>query len=123
VPYLVSTFQLPSGAQCIRADAVGNITVQDAEALMRPTHPGGPMAGLPMLILTARMEIFTPEARNLLTSMPDEQGRWIAVVAPSAVARVTGNFVLRVGNHRQVKMFVTEAEATVWLEEQIRAGA
>ena len=65
MPIQYSTFQLPGGAQCVRADCSGSVTREEADFLIKQGDPGGPMHGLPILALTQKMASITADARGL----------------------------------------------------------
>jgi hypothetical protein len=121
VPIALTTFQLPGGARCVRVSSSGHVSGEDAATYVRETSPGSPLAGLPHLVVTAKQESISPEARAVFAGN-DTGGQepWVAVVAANPVIRVANNFLIRVQRRKRVRIFGTEPEAIQWLDEQTR---
>jgi hypothetical protein len=121
MPYEISTFTLPCGARAARVRIHGVFEGHEASAAMGNWAPGGPMHGVPGLVLTQEVTRAAPEARSIFGGWKETSTtEWFAVVVTSPVLRVTGNFILRVSKSTRRKMFTTEADAVRWLDERAR---
>jgi len=125
MPIQVSAFQLPSGARAVRADCTGTISHEEAEAWMSQGDPGGPFHGVPVLALTLQLDGVTPGARGVFARRRDltDIDPWTAVVITNPIIRVATNFVMRVARTKRQRIFATEQEAVLWLDERIRQDA
>jgi len=121
MPYRLSTFKLPCGRPCGRADGSGLLTPEEADAALQTLAPGGQLHGLPLLVQTLEVETVTPGARRAFGH--NAHTGWVAIVAPNPVLRVAVNFVLRITRNPRQRMFATEEEAIRWLDERAREDA
>jgi hypothetical protein len=115
MPYDLTMIQLPGGARCARVEWLGVVTGTDAAAMVARFDPGGPLHGLPLLVLGQQMEAMTPEARSLFSSKEILGPAWLAIVQVKAVARVMANFIMRMSGNKRRQVFADEAEALRWL--------
>jgi len=123
MPIQTSAFQLPSGAQGVRADCTGTVDKEDADAWLKQIDPGGPFHGLPQLAVALKLDRVTSEARGVFGRLGDDPGRakvWMAVVVTNPVIRVTTNFVMRISRNKMMRLFANEEEAVLWLDHQDR---
>jgi len=121
MPYELSTFTLPCGARAARVRISGVFAGHEARSAMENWAPGGPLRGVPGLVLTQEVKSSEPEARSIFGGWKETSDtEWFAVVVTSPLLRVTGNFILRVSKSQRRKMFTTEAEALRWLDERAR---
>ena len=121
MPYEISTFALPCGARAARVKISGIFDGHEARSAMGNWAPGGPLHGVPGLVLTQEVKEATPEARSFYAGWKETSPtEWLAVVVTNPVLRVMGNFILRVSKSTRRKMFTTEAEALKWLDERAR---
>src|SRR6185295_12980161 len=112
MPYEISTFTLPCGARAARVKISGVFEGHEARSAMGNWETGGPLHGVPGLVLTQEVKETTPEARSIFGGWKETSTtEWFAVVVTSPLLRVTGNFILRVSKSTRRKMFTTEAEA------------
>ncbi|HVE82232.1 MAG TPA: hypothetical protein VND93_05270 [Myxococcales bacterium] len=109
----------------MRADCSGNVTKEDADAWLRQVDPGGPFHGLPILAVTLQLNRVASEARSVFAQRGDVAGfkAWMAVVVTNPVIRVTTNFVMRMARNTKQRIFATEQEAILWLDERLREDA
>jgi hypothetical protein len=119
MPYDIKLSSLPSGAKCVRIQAIGVIIGADVEYLY---HHELVVSGLPALLLTHGVKSYEPEARALISkySANAESQPWMGVVIDDPRIRVTSNFIRRVGHTTRSMQFPTESEAVQWLEERVR---
>lgn len=126
MPIQISAFQLPSGAQGVRADCMGTVSKEDAAAWLQQVDPGGAYYGLPILAVTQQLDRVAPEARSMFGRRDHPENEiesWKAVVVSNPVIRVTTNFVIRISRTRKMRLFATEGEAMRWLDERLQEGA
>jgi hypothetical protein len=128
MPYQTSFSQLPCGERYIRMEPIGRFSEEDAAALIRQINPGGRFHGIPALILTAKMESISAEARGLFAreNVKDKGYPWVAAVVTNPVVRVALNFIMRIQGSYYGMMFANEAAAIEWLDAQVlrdRSGA
>jgi hypothetical protein len=124
MPYELSVFHLPCGARAARVRNIGTLLGTEAESMMKEWAPGGPMFGLPALVLNQDLKVMTTEARAVFSRWPDPQPtEWFAIVGVNPVVRIAGNFIMRVGGVKQRRLFATEEEAIRWLDERARQSA
>ena len=121
MPFEISSFQLPSGARCARAEVSGTITGEEAAAMVAHLELGGPYHGLSLLVGAQKVKTMLPEARAVFSNRrappPTE---WMAVVLTNPIIRVTSNFILRMNGNARRRLFSTEREAVQWLDERVR---
>ena len=121
MPYEISMFTLPCGVRAARVKITGVFEGHEARSAMGNWSPGGPLHGVPGLVLTQEVQAATSEARSIFGGWKETSAtEWFAVVVTSPILRVTGNFILRVSKSTRRKMFTTEAEAIRWLDERAR---
>jgi hypothetical protein len=118
MPINYSTFLLPSGARCVRADCSGALTKKDLEVGDRELGVGGSLHGLPILSMSQQVTSMSSDARKHMGSRETEV--WTAVVVTNPVIRVTANFLMRVTGSKKQRLFTVEAEAIQWLDERAR---
>jgi hypothetical protein len=124
MPYEISTFTLPCGARAARVKIAGTLEGRDARAMVENWMPGRPMHGLPSLVLSQEAELAAAEARAIVSSWKERSPTELwAIVVTNPVARVAGNFILRVSKSTRRKMFPTEWEAIQWMDERARESA
>ncbi|HYV45429.1 MAG TPA: hypothetical protein VFA20_11230 [Myxococcaceae bacterium] len=124
MPYQYSLFQLPGGTRCARIEWTGVATGEAAAALVAECAPGQPLYGLPMLILTQKMETMEARARSVFSSRSvTPLSEFLAIVASNPIIRVATNFIMRLTKNPRQRMFPTEAEALGWLDERTREYA
>jgi hypothetical protein len=123
VPIRVSTFQLPSGDWAARMDCFGTIGKEDGESWLKQVEPGGPFHELPTLAVTLEIEHITSEGRNSFIRRGNARTVWVAVVVTRPLVRVTANFAMRVSGNKKYRLFATEREAVLWLDERVREDA
>jgi predicted DCC family thiol-disulfide oxidoreductase YuxK len=124
MPFELTTFTLPGGARCLRMVTAGHFSKEDADAFVRETDPGGPMHGLPRLVLTQKQESISSDARSVFAARTEAgQEPWVAVVVTNPVIRVVTNFLMRVNRNLKVTLFTDEEPAIRWLDEQCRKEA
>lgn len=126
MPIQASAFRLPSGAQAVRADCIGTVSKEDADAWFQQIDLGGPFHGLPILAIALELDRVTPEARSVFGRRGDGTTRtesWMAVVLTNPVLRVTTNFVMRISRTRRMRLFATQEEAALWLDQRLREDA
>ena len=113
MPIETSTFQLPRGARGARVVASGHVSKEDADAYVKDTNAGGPLFGLPQLVLTQQQDSISSGARGIFATLGSagEKEPWIAVVVSNTVTRVVNNFMVRVLGRKRVKLFNGEPEA------------
>jgi len=116
MPIEYSTFLLPSGARCVRADCSGALTKKDLAVGDQQLSPGGALHGLPILSVSTQVTSVSSDARQQLGSREAEV--WTAVVVTNPVIRVTTNFLMRVTGSKKQRLFTAEAEAIRWLDER-----
>jgi hypothetical protein len=121
VPFEISPFQLPCGARAARVKSYGFFTGDDAATMLKQWEPGGPLYGMPSLVLTGEMTVMTPEARSYFSSWKEpSETEWYAIVVVNPVMRVVSNFILRVSGTTRRRLFTSEDEALRWLDERVR---
>ena len=122
MPIQASAFRLPSGARGVRVDCIGTISKEDADAYMEQVSLGGQFHGLPVLAVTLQIGNIGPGARGAFIRRGNDRRseRWMAVVVNNPVIRVTTNFVVRISGTKKLRLFETEEEAALWLDERAR---
>src|SRR5687767_15120732 len=89
--------------------------------LLDELKPGGPLHGLPLLILLQRLAPLSPEVRRTVGQIGlEEVETWEALVVNNPVVRVTINFVMRIQGRKKTKLFSGEREAIQWLDARVR---
>lgn len=122
MPVELSTFELPGGTRCVRIVTRGHLSKEDAETILERTGPGGPLFGMPQLVLTQQQESADTESRAafLKRTITGELEPWTAMVVTHPVGRVAASFLIRVAQKKRTKVFRLEAEAVQWLDERLR---
>jgi len=125
MPIQASAFRLPSGARGVRAVCIGTITREDADTYLQQIALGGSFHGLPILAVTLQIGSIGPGAGGAFVRRGSERKTesWIAVVVTNPVIRVTTNFVVRISGTKKLRLFATEEEAVLWLDERVREDA
>jgi hypothetical protein len=121
MPYEISMFQLPCGSRAAKVDCHGIVTGEEAAELVRQHSPGGPLHGVPTLVLTARMVRESPEARSAFAGRKVTE--WTAMVMTNPLLRVTTSFIIRVSGSPLLRVFANEQDAVRWLDERAREDA
>lgn len=117
----ISTFQLPHGARCARVEVSGTLSTEDARAIIGQLNPGGPLHGLPILGLASGLGSIAPEARSIAGEGKRVKWEaWTAVVVDKPLIRVSLSFIWRVQRAKKKRLFATEREAILWLDERSR---
>jgi len=122
MPFQTTFSQLPGGVRYLRLETSGRFSREDAEALIQQMNPGGELHGLPILLLTEKLESVGSEARALFAGRGDTaKDPWIAAVVANPVVRVTLNFLKRVQKQNNKRMmFANEPAALQWLDARVR---
>ena len=121
MPMQVSMEKFADGRTYVRTVSTGQVTGEEARALMLRLAPGTELEGAPMLSVMEGKVDLEPEARKAFASL--NQGPAgvkpmnVAIVTPSAPLRVMLSFVIRIaGQANHTKFFSNEPEALKWLE-------
>jgi hypothetical protein len=124
MPYEISTFTLPCGERAARVKITGIFEGREARAMVENWLPGRPMYGLSAMVLSQEAQVAAADARAIISTWKEASPteRW-AMVVTDPVARVAGNFILRVAKSTRRQMFSTEAGALSWLDEHARENA
>lgn len=121
MPFQATFSQLPCGVRYVRLETSGRFSKEDAEPLIQLMSPGGELHGLPILLLTEKLESVGSEARALFAGRGDAaKDPWIAAVVANPVVRVTLNFLKRVQKQNKGMMFANEPAALQWLDARAR---
>jgi len=121
MPFQTTFSQLPCGVRYVRLETSGRFSREDAEALIQMMNPGGELHGIPILLLTEKLESVGSEARALFAGRGDAaKDPWIAAVVANPVVRVTLNFLKRVQKRNTGTMFANEPAAIQWLDARVR---
>lgn len=121
MPFQYTFFTLAGGGRCVRLEWSGVVSGEDAAALLADAAPGKPLHGLPMLIITERVERLEPEARGAFGAQRESPPwQFQAAVVTNPILRVATNFMSRVTKNPRQRMFAGEAEALKWLDERTR---
>ncbi|HEY8207129.1 MAG TPA: hypothetical protein VIG99_06600 [Myxococcaceae bacterium] len=121
MPYELSTFTLPCGARAGRIRIGGTLDEAESRTMMTNYAPGGPMYGLPTLVMMEETKDLTPESRAFYSAWKEPSNtEWYAFVITNAVLRVSISFIFRVAKTKRRVIFATEAEAVAWLDERAR---
>ena len=121
MPLHVSLEKFADGRKYLRTVSSGQVTGDDARALMERVAPGTEWEGLPMLSVMEGKVDLAPEARKSFASMNPganaAKPMKVAIVTPNAPLRVMLSFVLRIaGQSNETKFFANEPEALKWLQ-------
>jgi hypothetical protein len=124
MPFTISPFVLPCGARACRVEWTGVTTGEEARAVVAHLSTGGQYYGLPLMVVTLKMESMDPEARHVFGSRNDRPAtEWLAMVVANPLIRVATTFINRTSQHPRQHMFGTEAEAIEWLDARAREDA
>lgn len=119
MPVEWSVMQLPSGARYLRIITRGQISREDAAYMIAQHGPGGPLHGVPQLVLTQELTSVSADARAMFVSTPSDDAPWVAMVVVNPVIRVSSNFMIRVNRNKRTRLFPNEASAIQWLEDRL----
>lgn len=121
MPFQTTFSQLPCGVRYLRLETIGRFSREDADALIQLMNPGGELHGIPILLLTEKLESIASEARALFAGRGDTaKDPWIAAVVANPVVRVTLNFLKRIQKQSKGTMFANEPAALQWLDTRVR---
>jgi hypothetical protein len=121
MPYETTLFQLPCGAQACRLEVSGELALEETREILQTLVSGGRLFGMPLLILSQKLDSITSDARAAIAEAGRHQAeRWEAAVVTSTVIRVIVNFIMRIQGRKKTKLFTTEAEALQWLDARVR---
>jgi hypothetical protein len=117
MPYTLKLEQTPKGLDITRLHTRGRITETEADALMHELSASA-YSRLPMLAVTGQDTEVTADARRVFTTRVGTDGALpSAIVTTNAVMRITVNFIGRVNGNHNTRLFATEREAMLWLEQ------
>ncbi len=112
----------PAGHKAVRILASGEFTAEDATEYGRVLGPNGPFHHLPLLGVLDKDSRLTPEARRLLSQVP-ERPLAQAMVVQTAAQRVIMTFLVKIAGYKNTRAFSAETDALRWIDETIVTGA
>ena len=120
MPIELTEARTPAGHPLLRNDGSGRITGPEVQKLMDAIAEGGRYHGWRQLHVLAKGAEMSKESRALVSQQyQDAVQTAVAVVVPSAVLRVTIQFILKVTGDQRTKLFSDEASALEWLDAAV----
>lgn len=118
MPIQTQEGKTPKGQRCMRALVNGHVSLADSQAMGEQLQPGQPYHQALVLCLVEKGTQYSPESRKYFGTLRGTYMR-MATVVTNPVLRASINFMVRlVGDDKNFRMFSTEAEAMLWLDEK-----
>lgn len=118
MPIQTQEGKTPKGQRCMRALVNGHVSLADSQAMGEQLQPGQPYHKALVLCVVEKGTQYSPESRKYFGTLTGCYGR-MATVVTNPVLRASINFMVRlVGDVKDFRMFGTEAEAMLWLDEK-----
>jgi hypothetical protein len=119
MPFVFSEITTPAGRPCLLIEAAGRIELEDAKALEAKVMPGAPYYRCLAFTRAAKGTEYSTAARKYFPSLAPHYSA-ISAVAEGSITRAAINLMVRFtrGKSQNFRMFASEAEALVWLDER-----
>src|SRR5262245_27431566 len=121
MPFSITTFQLPCGANAAREELAGVVTGAEAAELVQHHSPGGSPHELPTLVSSLKMKSLDRDGSSAFSNRHVTE--WTALVMTNPVLRMSASFIIRVTGSPRMRVFADDQEAIRWLDERVRDEA